>query len=53
MFSINLYQTKPPGMQASILGACPKAGYCEGCVRKGIWRKNGGDGRDVHQVIII
>ena len=32
------YATKPPGMQASI--------NWEGCARKGIQRKNGGDGRD-------
>jgi len=40
------YATKPPGMQASIFGACPMATInWEGCVRKGIRHKNGGDSR--------
>jgi len=34
------------GMQASIFGCLSQARInWEGCVRKGIWRKNGGDGR--------
>jgi len=36
-------KTTPLGMQASIFGACFKTRInCEGCSRKGIWRKNGG-----------
>ena len=37
---------KPLGMQASIFGACPSQNKnWEGCARKGIRHKNGGDGR--------
>jgi len=38
-------QTKPLGMQASIFGARLSQASInwEGCGRKGIWRKNGGD----------
>ena len=39
--------TKPPGMQASIFFCMSQARInWEGCARKGIWRENGGDGRD-------
>jgi len=44
---ISCMPTKPPGMQASIFGACPNSQAMinwEGFARKGIQCKNGGDG---------
>jgi len=42
---INRIYIKPPGMQASIWCLSQARINWEGCIRKGILRKNGGDGR--------